>query len=156
MKNTYDVCVSKTRIDLIRNNKLIGYIRNGVAHFYLPAILFVLMLAVGCSTLNKAVVTVTSVVDVAMTDWAKASVAGKTTPELDAKVKAAHAEYRRVCGQLVPIYESAIAAGDTPKAADVLKSLRSAVDPLMDLILPLVTTTEAQTLTKNLNQASKP
>lgn len=111
---------------------------------------------IGCATLNKAVVTVTSVVDVAMTDWAKASVAGKTTPELDAKVKAAHLEYRRVCGELVPIYEASIAAGDSPKAADVLKSLRAAVDPLMDLILPLVTTTEAQTLTKNLNKASKP
>ncbi len=111
---------------------------------------------VGCMTVNKAVVSVTSVVDVAMQDWAKASVAGKTTKELDAKVMAAHLEYRNVCGRLVPVYEAAIAAGNTPKAADVLSSLRNAVDPLMDLILPLVDTPEATKLTKNLEKASKP
>lgn len=69
MKTTYDACVSKTRTELFRNNKLIGYIRNGIAHFYLPMILLVLTLAVGCSSIYKPAAIVVVTAEKAMTSY---------------------------------------------------------------------------------------
>lgn len=109
-----------------------------------------------CATTSRAIVTVTSVVDVAMQDWAKASVAGQTTPELDAQVTAAHDHYRAVCGSLAQILEAAQANGDQPTAAATLKTLRAAVDPLLDLIGPLISPAEAGRLNTQLANATAP
>lgn len=109
-----------------------------------------------CATTSRAIVTVTSVVDVAMQDWAKASVAGQTTPDIDAKVIAAHDHYRAVCGRLAQILEAAQANGDQPAAAATLQTLRAAVDPLLELIGPLVSPAEAQRLNTQLNTATAP
>ena len=110
----------------------------------------------GCITVNKATVSLTSVVDVAMKDWAQASAAGRTTPALDAKVIAAHNEYRRVCGAIVPIYETAIAKGENPDAAAVLTTLRAAVDPLLDLLLPVLPAHEQTAITAKLRKVNAP
>lgn len=111
---------------------------------------------VGCMTVNKATVTLTSVVDAGMKDWAQASVEGRTTPELDSKVMAAHEDYRRVCGAIVPIYEAAIARGENPDAAAVLATLRAAVDPLMDLILTVLPPAQQATLNTQLERVNAP
>lgn len=109
-----------------------------------------------CATTSRAIVTVTSVVDVAMKDWAKASAAGQTTPDLDAKVIAAHDHYRAVCGSLAQILEAAQANGDQATAVNALQTLRAAVDPLLELIGPLVSPAEAQRLNTQLNTATAP
>lgn len=117
----------------------------------------VLSLGLGaCMTVNKATVTLTSVVDVAMKDWAQASVAGRTTPELDAKVITAHNQYRDVCGAIVPIYEAAIANGENPDATAVLTTLRAAVDPLMDLLMPVLLPAEQATVNAQLRKVNAP
>lgn len=117
----------------------------------------VLSLGLGaCMALNKATVTLTSVVDAGMKDWAQASATGRTTPELDAKVVKAHNEYRKVCGAIVPIYETAIANGETPDAAAVLGTLRAAIDPLMDLILPVLLPAERAAVTTQLRKVNAP
>lgn len=110
----------------------------------------------GCLTVNKATVTLTSVVDAGMKDWAQASAAGRSTPELDAKVIAAHNRYRQTCGALVPIYEAAAASGQAPDATSVLTTLRASVDPLMDLILPLLLPGEAANLKTQLGKVNAP
>lgn len=109
-----------------------------------------------CATTSRAIVTVTSVVDVAMKDWAQASAAGQTTPDLDARVTAAHDHYRAVCGGLAQILEAAQANGDQATAVNALQTLRAAVDPLLELIGPLVSPAEAQRLNTQLNTATAP
>lgn len=110
----------------------------------------------GCVNGPRAVVTVTSVVDSAMRDWAAASKAGQTTPALDAKVIAAHDHYRAVCASALTILEAAKANGEQPDTAATLRTLRAAVDPLFDLITPLLSRDEASQLNSQLAKANAP
>lgn len=112
-------------------------------------VLPILLLAVAltaCTTVYTGIVTLTSVVDSAMKNWAALSVAGKTTPIIDTKVVAAHDTYRKACA----VAQSALVAYKTSgNDADYLKALeaaRAAAGGLIDLIVPLLDSQTAATL----------
>ncbi len=128
----------------------------GTPFLALAAALGLSALMVGCAGLNRSIITVTDVVDSAMTEYADAQVRGLTTPALDAKVKAAHAEYQKAAGLALVAYQTATANGDKPAALATLKTLREAVDPLFDLITPKLAADRAVTLSQQLNQAAAP
>lgn len=108
----------------------------------------------GCMTPAQGIVTMTSVVDSAMKDWAAASVAGETTPDLDAKVMRAHDRYRVVCDSALTVLQAAKDNGQKPDTASALRTVRAAVDPLFDLLTPLFTPAQADALNRRLNQAT--
>ena len=118
--------------------------------------LLVVIFTAGCASVNQTTVTLTSVVDSAMKNWAQASVAGQTSPALDAQVKAAHEQYRAVCGAIVPVYETALANGQAPDAAAVLRTLRAAVDPLLNLLVPLLPAPGQTQLNAQLRKVNAP
>lgn len=115
----------------------------------------VLLCLVACTTLFTSVVTITSVVDDAMKEWAALSVAGKTTPTIDAKVKAAHDSYRQVCATVEAGLATYKQNGDQGPYIAALTSAKIVAGQLIDLIVPLVTANQANTLRNNLVKANK-
>lgn len=91
-----------------------------------------LLLLAGCATVPRATVAMTGAVDAAMRGWAELSVAGQTTPELDAQVKALHARWRAACGVAASLME---AGADRQTAVE---SVRQAALELLNVILPLL------------------
>ena len=117
----------------------------------IPLLLFL----VACASLYTGVVTVTQVVDQTMKDWAALSVAGKTTPVIDVKVKATHDRYRQTAAtleQALVIYKQ---TGDQGQYVAALQAVKAVAGELIDLIVPLVTAKEATTLKTNLAKATK-
>ena len=118
---------------------------------YLSTLL--LVVAVGCSSLYTGVVTLTSVVDSAMKNWASLSVAGKSTPQIDTAVMTAHGKYR----QAASVAQTALIAykngGNQQDYLNALVAVRSAAGGLVDLIVPLLTPSQASTLQSNLSKA---
>lgn len=97
-----------------------------------------LIFTIGCAGTHKAVVTVTSVVDTAMQEWADASVSGRTTPKLDAEVKAAHALYREQAARALVLYQAAVKAGDAQGRMEALRTLKDAAELLLDELFPVL------------------
>lgn len=116
--------------------------------------LFILLLA-GCSGLFQTTITITSVVDAAMKDWASLSVAGKTSPAIDAKVKSVHDQYRTQCAVVQSALLAYKANGDTAPYIQALSAARVIAANLIDLVVPLVSQTEGVTLKSNLGKATK-
>lgn len=118
----------------------------------LPALLVALFL-VGCSTFYQSVITITTVVDSAMKNWAALSVAGKTSPALDAQVTAAHDRYRAAAG----VARNALIAykndGNQNSYVAALNAAKVAAQGVLDLITPLLSTSTGQTLNKQLANA---
>lgn len=111
---------------------------------------------VGCSTLYTGVISITSVVDSAMTTWADLSVAGKTSPEIDSKVIKAHDQYRIACGvakRALIVYK---AGGDQANYLTALEAAKVAADGLLDIIYPLLTVDKADALKSQLSKANSP
>ena len=105
-----------------------------------PALLFmfaVLVITCGCEGLPKTVITIAKVEESAMTTWADAKVYGRTTPEIDAKVLAAHSIYMQAAADAEVVYRIYVNSGDKPSALAVLKTLRESVDPLLDILFPI-------------------
>jgi hypothetical protein len=121
----------------------------------IPVLLAVAFL-VGCSTLYTGVVSITSVVDSAMTTWADMSVAGKTTLEIDTKVVKAHDQYRVACGiakKSLIVYK---AGGDQANYLTALEAAKVAADGLLDIIYPLLSPDKADALKGQLAKANTP
>lgn len=110
-------------------------------------------LLVGCSTLYSGIVTITSVVDSAMKQWASLSVAGKSTPAIDAKVTLAHDNYRKAAASAQSALIAYKASGDQTAYVAALNATRAAASGLIDLIVPLLMPTDATTLQNNLAKA---
>lgn len=121
----------------------------------LPIVL-VAMFLMGCNTLYTGVVSLTSVVDSGMKEWARMSVAGKTTPDLDAKVMKAHDTYRSACGVAQAALIQYKAGGDQAKYISALQAAKVAASGLLDVIVPLLTVEKADTLTGQLAKANSP
>lgn len=121
----------------------------------LPIALIAVFL-IGCSTLYTGVVSLTSVVDSAMKEWAKMSVAGKTTPDFDAKVVKAHDQYRAACGVAQAALIQYKAGGDQAKYISALQAAKVAASGLLDIILPLLTVDKADTFRGQLAKANSP
>ncbi len=118
--------------------------------------LAVCCLLTSCTTIFQTIVSVTNVVDRGMKDWAELSVRGQTTPELDAKVVAAHDKYRAsaaVAQQFLVAYKTSHNQNDYIAA---LEAARAGAGPLIDLIASLLSPTKAVELKTSLTKASKP
>ncbi len=130
---------------------------NTACAFTLALMLPALPLAwTGCQTVFGATVTVTEIVDAAMKDWAQLSKAGKTNPDLDAKVIAAHTHYReaaRVAAISLKAYKE---SGNETQYVATLNALKAAVGPIIDLITPLLAPTQTAALKTKLTKASQP
>lgn len=118
----------------------------------IPA-LFVALLLVGCASLFQSVITITSVVDQAMKDWAALSVAGKTSPAIDAKVTKAHDAYRAAAATTQNALVAYKSSGDQAPYIAALNAAKVAAQGLIDLIVPLLAPAEATTLSNNLQKA---
>lgn len=116
----------------------------------IPLLLFL----VACASLYTGVVTMTSVVDAAMKDWASLSVAGKTSAAIDARVKATHDQYRQAAAATQVALITYKQSGDQGPYIAALNSARVIAQQLIDLIVPLVTTSEGNALKTNLAKAS--
>ena len=122
-------------------------------------ILFITLLVssflMGCANLFQGTITMTSVVDSAMKDWADLSVRGMTTPAFDAKVMAAHAKYQEACATAQKILVVYKESGDQADYLTAMQALREAADPLINLIVGIVAPTEGVKLQTNLAKATK-
>ncbi len=117
------------------------------------SLLLPLLLVLACSSLYTGVVTLTSVVDSAMKNWASLSVSGKTTPAIDLAVKAAHDKYRAAAATAQVALVSYKNGGAQTDWQNALTAVRAAASSLIDLVVPLVTPAQATTLKSNLSKA---
>lgn len=113
----------------------------------------VAFLLAGCASLYQSTVTLTSVVDSAMKNWAALSVRGQTSPAIDARVKAAHDIYRNACGVMAQSLQTYKQTGDQSQYIAALQAVKAAASGIIDLIVPLLTESQAQTLKSNLAKA---
>lgn len=118
--------------------------------------LAVCILLTGCTTLFQGVITVTEVVDSAMTNWAHLSNTQQTSAAFDDKVKVAHAKYNKSCAiaqQALILYKG---TGQRDSLAAALQTVKEGAGPLIELIATVVKPREATVLKNNLTNASLP
>lgn len=109
---------------------------------------------IGCSSLYTGVVTVTETVDVAMKAWAELSVAGKTTIDVDAKVRLAHAKYQAACAIARDALVAYKAGGDAQQYAAAVAAAKSAAAGVIDLIMPLLLPDKAASIKTQFTKAN--
>lgn len=119
----------------------------------LPVLFIAACLLTACATFNTSVITVTQVVDAAMKEWAALSVAGKTSTVIDGQVTVAHNRYRQACSVMQVALVEYKQSGNNAGYVAAVAAARSAADGLIDLIVPLVTTQEANTLKTKMGKA---
>jgi hypothetical protein len=117
-------------------------------------LLIPLLLVLACSSIYTGVVTITSVVDAAMKNWAQLSVAGKTSPAVDAAVTKAHDQYRKAAGVAQTALLAYKAGGNQADYLNALAAVRTTADGLVDLIVPLLTPSQGANLKIKLTKAS--
>lgn len=117
-------------------------------------VLLSVLLIAGCSSLYTGVVTITSVVDTTMKGWAELSVAGKTTPDIDAKVKAAHEKYRQACGVARDALKAYQAGGSQADYTAAFAAVRVAAAGILDIVTPLLTTEKASAIQSQFAKAN--
>lgn len=111
-----------------------------------PILAIAALLLCSCSTLFRSVVTTTEVVSDAITAWADLSVAGKTTPPLDARVRLAHGEYQKACAVARDALKAYRDTGDKTKYEQALAAVSVAMNGVLDIVLPLLTPDQSVTL----------
>lgn len=116
-------------------------------------ILAIAMLCVACQTLFTSTVTITSVVDSAMKQWAALSTKGTTGPTIDAKVVDAHNKYRASCAVAQAALVAYKASGDQTQYIAALNAVKVAAAGIIDLIVPFVATDKGVTLKSDLTKA---
>lgn len=120
----------------------------------LPVLFAAAIILTACSTFNASVITITSVVDSAMKEWASLSVAGKTSAAIDAKVVVAHERYRQSCAVVQAALVEYKQSGNNAGYIAALSAARAAADGLIDLITPLLIDTKATALKTKLSKAN--
>ena len=118
-------------------------------------LLWVALLLVACQTLPTYVVTITQVRDSAMKDWAAASVAGKTSPAIDAAVFKADSVYRQSAGVAEKALTAYKASGNPSDYTSSLQAVKVAVQAILDVLTPILAPADNATLKANLAKASK-
>lgn len=113
-----------------------------------------ILLLTACSSLYKTTVTITSVVDSAMRDWAQLSAQGKTTPQIDAAVIRAHDAYREACGVAQKALVTYKTTGTNNEYIAALNAVQAAASGIIDMLTPLLAPSKAATLKTNLQKAS--
>ena len=115
------------------------------------------VLLAGCTTFNKAAVTLTEAEDAVMKEWATLHNDHKTTSELDLKVMAAHAKFKESCAVAAAFLRSYSAGGgDKASYVSALEAARATIGPLLQLIEPLLTTSKVSKLQTTTLIATKP
>lgn len=109
-----------------------------------------------CATLYNSMVTTTAIVDESMRSWAALSVDGNTTPEIDAKVIAAHKKYQLsavVARDSLIAYKNA--GTDQVVYQKAFEASRVAMIALLDIILPLLQPAQQAELQAKIGKATK-
>lgn len=120
---------------------------------FLPALL-ALLTACSTFTVFDSVVTIKQVGDSISTEYARLYNAGLITPEQDAKAEAIHARYRQAMGGLAVALTAWQTGKEGGDVAAALRAAKEAITPLMQMIAPLLTTSEAGKLSKQLTTAT--
>lgn len=115
-----------------------------------------LLLASGCQSLYRSTVTLTSVVDSGMKMWARLSVAGATSPELDRQVVAAHDRYRAACTVAKNALVTYQRTGNQAAYQQAMEIARSVAVDLVGVLTPILTATEAVQLKTGIVKANAP
>lgn len=118
--------------------------------------LFVIAFLCGCGTLYTGIITVTSVVDSAMKQWAHMSNTNQTTPAFDEKVTAAHDKYRAAAAVAQSSLMAYKASGNKADLAGALAAAQAGAGPLVSLIATILNPSQAATLKTSLMKASQP
>lgn len=118
------------------------------------ATLLIVCLLVGCATVYSSVVTLTGVVDTAMKAWAELSVKGATSTAIDARVVAAHNQYRQYAASAEAALQAYKENGDPGSYTAALAAAKSAANSLIDIIVPLLLPQKAASLKADLAKAN--
>lgn len=107
-------------------------------HLIYITILITSFLLAGCGTVHKSSVVISDVEDALMKEWARAHNDHLTTPALDTKVINAHTKFneaKKIAAAALRTYE---ADGEQDAYFKALNALRAALDPLFELLNPVV------------------
>lgn len=116
-------------------------------------IIALVLLVTACASIYTATVTITQVVDAGMKDWAALSVAGKTSPAIDAAVVKGHDKYRAACAVAQTALIAYKASGDQSQYIAALSATRAAAQVVFDIITPFLSSNEAVNLNTKLQKA---
>lgn len=118
--------------------------------------LSIIIAMAGCGTLFKATITLTSIEDSIMKEWATLHNDGKTTPERDREVMKAHDKFNEAKLVAAAALRAYAAGGDKDKYITALETARTLIDPILGLIQPLLAPEKVQTLKLKILNASEP
>ncbi len=116
---------------------------------------FMCLAPVACSTFYRSVVSLTSVVDGAAKEYAKAFNDGLVPPEVAAKASTAHLQYRQAAGVAHDAFVAA-KAGQTVDTKAALEAARAAASSFIAVLVPLLSKDRAASLQTQLAKAVKP
>ncbi len=120
----------------------------------IPIVLLALI-AIGCQSLYDSAVTLTQVENIAMSEYSDLSKAGKTTPKMDATVRAAHTRFKQAATVTADALEAYKTSGDNGKYLAALRAARTAATEVIDLIVPLLTPAQGSKIQTDLTKAQK-
>ena len=107
-----------------------------------------------CATFYDSAVTTTAIVDSAMKDWAALSVDGNTTPDIDAKVIAAHRRYQQAAVIARDALIAYKAGGDQAAYQKTFEAARVAMNALLDIIIPILQPAQVASLQAKTGRAT--
>lgn len=117
---------------------------------------FVLLITVGCNSLYKGAVTLSQAEDAVMKQWATLHNDHMTTPDIDTKVMAAHANFNAAKLAAAAALRSYAAGGDKANYIRLLEAARAAIDPLFSILQPLMSQSTASSLKLQVLNAKAP
>lgn len=110
----------------------------------------------GCGTVYKTAILLTDAEDAIMREWARAHNDHLTTADMDLKVMAAHSKFnsaKKVAAAALRTYN---AGGDKAAYERALEAARAAIDPLFDLLSPVLSAQKMTALRANVAAANQP
>lgn len=122
----------------------------------LVALLSVVALLAGCTTLFNSIVTITEIRDSTMTKLAKLSAQGKIDAETDKKIAEADAAYLKAasaCQQALIAYKSG--TGTEANYIGTINAVKEGVKGLINILAPFVTQQETANVNAQLAKAVK-
>lgn len=117
---------------------------------------FVMLITVGCNTIYSSAVTLTEVEDAVMRQWARLHNDRLTTADIDIRVNAAHENFNKLRLTAAIALRAYQAGGDKANYIKALEAARAAIDPLFEILQPLLTPDTTKTLKSQALNASKP
>lgn len=123
---------------------------------YLPVVLLLAFLFVGCTNLYRGIITFHDVRDSALTEWAQASHNGQTTKAIDDAVIAADARVQQAAKVLDDALSTYKATGDKTKYVQAVSVFEATVSDLVGIIVPILVPEKGAALKTKLTKASAP